>query len=329
MGGEAASGSLLSRSDSPTSETRQALHSPSARAPVARAVPIQMRRLLTSAIRVAARAPVPGMKVAKRLAVFALHHMSLEARVGLIRGGVLYVDLANAVGRTIWLRRDYVSEAPITNLVVENLHRGDVFLDIGANVGFFSLVAARIVGAEGRVVAFEPVPALANLLRKTAEANGLGNLDIVEAAVAQSNGKASIAAMRDSAYSHLVDGAREIDSSHGAWRSTEVTTICLDEFVPRFIGRAPRLIKMDIEGAELEALAGATKVLSDPHGPDVICEVGVPHLARFGHSPRDVFAWFADYGYAAFNPTSAQPMRVEDLSEHEYNVFFTRRRREH
>ena len=286
-----------------------------------------MSTAATRLIRRAARARMPGITLAKRLAVLALRRARVEARVDLERGGVLYVDLANAVGRTIWLRRDYESEAPITALITENLHEGDVFLDVGANVGFFTVVAAQIVGPRGRVLAFEPLPGLASLLRRSVVANSLTHVDVVEAAVARSTGTASIAAMPDSAYSHLIDGARKIDTSHGGWSSVPVATVSIDEYLRDHVGRTPRLIKMDIEGAEVEALAGARMTLSADPAPDVICEVGIPHLARFGHAPSEVFGMFQQLGYRAFNPETRRLMLVEDLSPslHANNVFFTRR----
>ena len=261
------------------------------------------------------------LRAMKRLAGAILLHSRLVARVELRRGGVLYVDLANAVGRTIWLRRDYESEAPITDLVIRNLRPGDAFFDVGANVGFFSVVAASQVGPAGRVVAFEPLPALVRLLGRTIAANTLGNIEIVGAAVGRSEGQTRIAAMRDSAYSHLIEGARLIDRAHGGWRAVDVPRVSLDGYAAssRLV---PRLVKMDIEGAEMDALAGATRLLAHPNGPDVICEVGFPHLARFGHTPEELFAEFERYGYRAFHPRTRRPMIWQELSEHEYNVFF-------
>lgn len=63
------------------------------------------------------------------------------------------------------------------------LPRGGVFFDVGANIGFFSLIAARLVGPDGKVVAFEPVPATAALISENAQRNGLATIDVRERAV--------------------------------------------------------------------------------------------------------------------------------------------------
>jgi FkbM family methyltransferase len=285
-----------------------------------------MPQSVTTALRTIAKSGNPIVRLAKRMVIGILQRMDVVAPARLKNGDVLYVDLANAVGRTIWVRGDYVTEPAIKKLIETNLKQGDVFFDVGANVGFFSLVAARAVGESGEVHSFEPLPELAALLRRTAVANRLNNLHVVEAAVGQGPGTAEMAVMKDSAYSHLIRGQAEVESDHGGWRSVSVATVSLDQYRDQKVGRPLRLMKMDIEGAELEALQGARQLLSQPTAPDVICEVNPDHLARFGHAPEVVFKHFASMGFAAFDPETGQPMGVEDLSAHRQNVFFKKRR---
>lgn len=285
----------------------------------------RLSHALETPVRAIVRSRNPAILFAKRRAVSLLMRMNLVAEARLRGGGVIYVDLANAVGRSIWLRGDYSAEEAIVNLIASRLGSGDVFLDIGANVGFYSLMASGIVGNTGQVYAFEPLPRLANLLRRTVAANGVTNLVIVEAVVGSAVGTASIAAMADSAYSHVVDGANAIDDRHGHWTPVTVRAVTIDDYVRNVVRRLPRLIKMDIEGSEIEAVDGATAILSDPQGPDVICEVGAPHLARFNHTPAELFERFASHGYRPLHPRTLALMRLEDLSVSEYNVFFTKR----
>jgi FkbM family methyltransferase len=286
-----------------------------------------MAEKITSALRTVARSGNPAVRLAKRMVIGVLQRMDVVAPARLKGGDVLYVDLANAVGRTIWARGDYVTEPAIRTLIESNLKAGDVFFDIGANVGFFSLLAIRRVGEGGEVYSFEPLPGLASLLRRTVAANHLNNLHVVEAAVGARSGSAEMAVMKDSAYSHLMGGAAEAETDHGGWRPVSVKTVSLDQYFDTNVGKPLRLIKMDIEGAEVEAIDGARRLLSQPSGPDVICEVNPDHLGRFGHEPRDVFDRFASMGYVALDPESARPMGIEDLSAHRQNVFFTKRGR--
>jgi FkbM family methyltransferase len=267
------------------------------------------------------------VKIAKRLATHMLQRLDIVVPVHLTSGDVLYVDLANAVGRTIWFRKTYLSERHITALVESCLQPGDVFFDVGANVGFFSLVACRKVGQTGAVHAFEPLRQVATLIRRTVAANHVTNMTVVEAAVGKRSGVAQMASMTDSGYSHLLEGASHIDAQRGGWHAVSVKTVSLDEYVDQVVRTPPRLIKIDIEGAELQAFGGARSTLSDPAGPDVICEVGAAQLARFGHHPNEVFDLFESLGYAALDPENGLPIHVEDLSVLRYNVFFKKRNR--
>jgi len=283
------------------------------------------RGVLTGLLGIA-RSQTPVIRLMRRAATAVLRRTEIVATARLLSGDVLYVDMANAVGRTIWLRGDYAAEEPITRLITSNLRTGDVFFDVGANVGFFSLTASRIVGPTGHVYAFEPLPKLASLLRRTVSVNGLENVTVAEAAVGRTTGVASIASMPDSAYSHIIDGARRVDTTHGGWKPIRVASLSLDDYVANVVHRLPTLIKMDIEGSEIEAIAGAHSILSDPKGPDVICEVGETHLARFNHTADELFERFIAFGYRPLNPDTGAGMRVGDLSQHEYNVFFSKTR---
>ncbi|MES3001712.1 MAG: FkbM family methyltransferase [Pseudomonadota bacterium] len=128
------------------------------------------------------------------------------------------------------------------------LGQGDVFYDIGANVGFFSLLAAT---RGARVVAFEPLERNVELLGRNMALNHLGDVVmLVQSAVARESGKALFASERSASMGQL-------SSTHGV----EVSVLALDDFIAAENARAPTVIKMDIEGAESEALVGAQELL--------------------------------------------------------------------
>jgi len=268
-----------------------------------------------------------AVRFVRAMARSILHRLGVVVPVRLSTGDVVFVDLANVVGRTIWLFGDYAPEQPVKRLIESNLAPGDVFLDVGANIGFFSLIASRIVGPSGEVHSFEPLPDAAALLRRTVDGNALTNVVVIEAAVGAQAGDATMAVMKDSAYSHVVEWATGVDAGHGSWHAVAVRTISLDQYVAQALAGPPRLVKMDIEGAEMEALKGAHSLLSDHEGPDVICEVDESRLARFNHTPTDVFDRFLSLGYQALDPETLKPIGVGDLSDHRYNVFFRKRTR--
>lgn len=139
------------------------------------------------------------------------------------------------------------------------IKKGQTVYDLGANVGFYSLLASARVGTQGHVFSFEPVPRNLEFLRKHLELNGVTNCTVWEAAVGSSEGEASFDFGGGPSQGHLTS------SDNAALR---VKTVKLDDLVASGKLLPPDLIKCDIEGAEFEALKGASKIL-DQYGPTI------------------------------------------------------------
>ena len=127
---------------------------------------------------------------------------------------------------------------------------GSVIYDIGANVGYFSLLAAVLAGEEGKVVAFEPLPRNTEFLKKHIALNHLSTIQVVEAAVSSHSGEAFFDFGASTAMGHL--------SENGGLR---VQMVSLDEMVSEGQLPPPNYIKIDVEGAEYEVLQGAENVI--------------------------------------------------------------------
>jgi FkbM family methyltransferase len=127
---------------------------------------------------------------------------------------------------------------------------GDVVYDIGAHVGYYTVVAARKTGASGRVIAFEPLPMNLKFLRQHIALNGIANISVLPLALSDGRGQTSF---------DLAGGSgRGRVSSEG---SVPIEMACIDELCAAGQIPPPALIKMDIEGGELRALLGARKTL--------------------------------------------------------------------
>ncbi len=126
---------------------------------------------------------------------------------------------------------------------------GSVVFDVGANVGFYTLLASVLVGPSGKVFAFEPLPRNIQLLHEHLHLNRITNATIIEKAVSDTNGTASFSDSLENSMGHLdVSGSRT------------VRTITIDNFVSE--GNAPpSCIKIDVEGSETFVLAGARSVI--------------------------------------------------------------------
>lgn len=130
------------------------------------------------------------------------------------------------------------------------LKAGDVVYDIGANVGFYSLLASALVGETGRVYSFEPSPVNVEMLRKHLKMNRVANCTVIEAAVGSFDGLAAFEAREDRHQGHLVETG-----------GLQVRVLTLDRLISESGMRPPSLMKIDIEGAELDCLRGAANLI--------------------------------------------------------------------
>jgi FkbM family methyltransferase len=145
-------------------------------------------------------------------------------------------------------------ELEVQQALARLLRRGDVFYDVGANAGFYSLLAATLVGPGGKVFAFEPLPENMESIREQIEANGLANCEPVPMAVGARSGEAEFSFIPGgSANAHLGP------SLSGNERSIRVRTTSLDDFLSD--RPMPSLVKVDVEGAEMEVVRGASRLL--------------------------------------------------------------------
>ena len=131
---------------------------------------------------------------------------------------------------------------------------GRVVFDVGANVGYYTLLASVLVGPQGRVFAFEPVPSNLRLLKAHLRLNRTENVEVVKAAVAEHAGYGHFASGNNLSTGHL--------AAHGGFA---VRIVWLDDLVRRGELPPPDYMKIDVEGAELEVLRGSESILTDHH----------------------------------------------------------------
>jgi FkbM family methyltransferase len=151
------------------------------------------------------------------------------------------------------------------------LKPGDCFYDVGAHIGFYSLIAARIVGQAGNIIAFEPDPDNAETLRENASKNDFSAVSVVCAAMSDKDGvvrfhrstQSDASRMSGMVISNNLPGMPESETF-------SCQAVSLDSFCSSH--PAPNLIKIDVEGAELQVLDGARSLLAQKK-PVLIIEV--------------------------------------------------------
>ena len=193
-------------------------------------------------------------------------------------------------------------ESALQEAIVQNLRAGDVFYDIGANIGFFSLIAARQVGKRGQVYSFEPVPTNAAAITRSARLNGFEQIDVFCEAVAARSRTGELCLAR-----HI--GGATLDSAGvppDLRGRISVDVVAIDEITgPRRL-RAPNLVKVDVEGAELEVLQGMRTTLHDDR-PVVIYEVDDAKEAGVKHKLEEIAAFMKGLDYSLTALPTAYP----------------------
>ncbi len=196
------------------------------------------------------------------------------------------------------------SEARTASLFRQLVSPGHVVFDVGANVGFYSLTAASLVGPSGRVVAFEPGPKTASRLRENAALNGFCNHVVVEAAVSDKPGVLCLHLGEDSEASSLYD------AGPSATGSVEVSVVTLDAYAEAEGIARVDLLKIDAEGAEVGIIRVARRMLTGPDAPPVIVEANPVTLRMAGESVGSLRAELQSLGYT-LEVIEAMPWRGE------------------
>lgn len=182
-------------------------------------------------------------------------------------------------------------EPHVTAQFLSRVRPGDVVLDIGANAGYFTVLAGRAVGAEGAVCAFEPYQANVALIHTNVRLNGLGNVRVYPFALAERWGCFSAYAVDTNAGLLAFDGDPLALPARDA-----VSSARLDDL----LAGAPRVdvVKIDVEGFEYRALAGGAALLAR-HRPVIFTEL-LPEALRMasGVAPEEYLAFLAGLGYA-------------------------------
>jgi FkbM family methyltransferase len=192
------------------------------------------------------------------------------------RDSLIWVQVRNGPGRGLWLHlnprtgKTYFEgggEPEVQAALEQHLRPGMIFYDVGANIGFFSLLVARLVGKEGRVVAFEADPEIAARLRENVARNEFGWITVEEKAV-WSEPRTVFFARTDPTTSpdrglgHVV--------AAGGSDTIQVSAESLDDY--SWTQPLPDFLKCDVEGAEVEVFRGASRLLEEKR-PGIICEM--------------------------------------------------------
>jgi FkbM family methyltransferase len=196
-------------------------------------------------------------------------------------------------------------EPAVTHYVRTKLHSGDTFVDVGANIGYFTLLGSRLVGPAGHVYAIEASPSIYSRLSHNVELNHRSNVTAINAAASDHDGESPI--YLDSAgnfgHSTTVEG---LASASGMQREASVRSGTLDQLIGDDALRHANLIKVDVEGGEYAVLSPLLSSLSEfSDCTEWLVELSPKHCPGGQPEVDRVYGCFMDAGYGGFAVANA------------------------
>jgi FkbM family methyltransferase len=189
-------------------------------------------------------------------------------------------------------------EPGISDYIKAALRPRDTFVDIGANVGYHSLLASRSVGPTGRVFAFEASPTIFGMLALNLAANNTTNVAARNVAVSDSCGHVPIFLGDQLGHSTIIATQAE---RQGAQAEVDIESYPLSELIDTEAVARTRIIKIDVEGAEWLVARGMRRILDRlPPTAEILIEISSDATHELGALPAELLALFAAAGYSVF-----------------------------
>jgi FkbM family methyltransferase len=205
------------------------------------------------------------------------------------------IDILESIQRGMFLG-EY--EPTQTDWLRQCLSEGDRFVDLGANFGYYTSLASKIVGDTGKVFAFEPSPMAGRTIIDMIAKNKIKNIEFVQAAVGDMSGEINI----------FMPQSRGVHSpstffSDPTFTRLRVPLIALDHFGPLNDGTPIKLIKIDVEGSEPNVIKGLRKLAQGGLVQNVFCEFNSGWLRRNSTTPKELFDAIIDCGFVVHKKT--------------------------
>lgn len=224
--------------------------------------------------------------------------LASDVKTRTVFGDQMIVNAADLIGRSIYYFGKW--EPNLTHYILDHLREGDVFIDVGANIGYFSILAGKAVGQKGSVVAIEAIPQTFERLCSNLELNGIRNCRSLKLAAWNTPGEISLfakAGRPDGTSTAIPDWAEK----WGNQQEFKVPCAPLSSILTANEIAKARLIKIDVEGAEWRVLEGMWDTISECR-PDmeVVLELAQEGLQAEGKTCDDVVELFRRFGFRPY-----------------------------
>lgn len=210
-----------------------------------------------------------------------------------------------------------------TKILKTIIKPGDVVIDIGAYVdGWYTLLAAKLIGSKGHVYAFEPHPIYFQRLKENVQINQLTNVTLERLGIFNKNGSSTF---YEAQFGSSIIKSQVVAMTKIKPKEITIQTITLDTYIKAKNIRHVSLIKIDVEGVEMSVLKGGNKLLQSKNAPDLIVEVFDIQLRRAGSSEEKLLSYLKRLGYKAymFTANGLTPYKKDEHST--LNLFFSKK----
>ena len=213
-----------------------------------------------------------------------------------VQGHEMYLDPSDSLR----LSTNGVFEPYTTQVIKQNISSDDIVIDIGANIGYFTLIMAKCIRENGKVFSFEPEPKNFELLKKNVEINNYSNVILEKKAIGDKTGMAKLY-LADRKSNLFASGMHRIFQSDLVSQIPDpisINIIKLDDYLQdlKFIKKI-RLIKIDVEGAEFDVLKGMNKILDENKEIEIVMEFSSENLEDYGSNTPDVVDFLMNKGF--------------------------------
>jgi FkbM family methyltransferase len=215
----------------------------------------------------------------------------------------MYIDKLD----TLQLNMNRIYEAELTAFFKKHLSVGDIVLDIGAHIGYYSLIFGELVGQTGKVYAFEPDPENYDLLSKNVKINRLMNIKVINKAVADRTGTLNLYE------SDTNSGDHRIYDSGERRKSIPIEAVKIDDLANDFTAPV-KLIKMDIQGAEYFALKGMLSIIHRSNNLILCTEFWPYGLKMAGINPALFIELLFEEGFTLYEQIGAKKIKINSVS---------------
>ena len=226
------------------------------------------------------------VKAVKNYAISNLRSEYVE-----VQGSKMHLDPKDCLKLSI----NEIFEPIETELVKREIQKGDVIIDIGANVGYYTLLMAKLVGSDGKVFAFEPEPKNFALLRENVKINNYQNIILEQRAVANQTGKTRLYLCDTNTEMHRLDNSKNFKSS------ILIDVVKLDDYFhdSEFLKKI-NFLKIDVEGTEFDVINGMIRILENNKKIKILLEFIPQHLVGHGSRPNDLINLLLNQNFELF-----------------------------